>query len=171
METKEIMNKILRCLYAIIILLTVNTIIMIVTNGTINTSEDETEQEDNQAEYDVSMFTEIDADGVVNAFKSKELKVIYMGRSTCGYCVQFLPSLQKAQEEYQYETLYLDISKVNSDGQKKIIGLDEEFFNEYYGSTPTVLLVKDNKIVDKHIGYSEYDDYAKFLEKNGFDKK
>ena len=29
----------------------------------------------------------------------------------------------------------------------------------------------DNKIVDSHVGYSEYDDYASFLEKNGFSKK
>ena len=75
------------------------------------------------------------------------------------------------QEEYGYETLYLDISTVDSDGQSKIVDLDKDFFEENYGATPTVLLVKDNKIVDSHVGYSEYDDYAKFLEKNGFSKK
>lgn len=172
METKEIMNKILRCLYAIIILLTVNTIILIAVNGTVNTSsEEKTDNNQSEEEYDVSMFTTIDANGFKEAFKSDDMKLVYMGRSTCGYCVQFLPTLQKAQEEYKYETLYLDVSTVDSTAQEEIIGLDEEFFNENYGATPTVLLVKDNKIVDSHIGYSEYDDYAKFLEKNGYSKK
>ena len=134
-------------------------------------SMNKTDDTEENTEYDVSMFTSIDVDGVVDAFKSSEMKVIYMGRSTCGYCVQFLPNLQKAQEEYGYETLYLDISTVDSDGQSKIVDLDKDFFEENYGATPTVLLVKDNKIVDSHVGYSEYDDYAKFLEKNGFSKK
>lgn len=172
METKEMMNKILKCLYALIILLTVNTIIMIIANGNINnTSEKEESEEITSEDYDVSMFKSIDANGVVDAFKSDDLKVIYMGRETCGYCVQFLPNLQKAQEEYGYETLYLDVSKVDEKGQEKIINLDKEFFGENYGATPTVLLVKNNKIVDSHIGYSEYDDYASFLEKNGYSKK
>ena len=82
-----------------------------------------------------------------------------------------MPNLQKAQEEYDYETLYLDISEVDEQGQEKIMELDKDFFNENYGATPAVLLVKDNKIVDSHIGYSEYDDYASFLEKNGISKK
>lgn len=172
METKEMMNKILKCLYVIIFILLINTIIMIAVNGSVtkDSNDDSTEETEN-TEYDVSMFTSIDADGVVDAFKSSETKVIYMGRSTCGYCVQFLPNLQKAQEEYGYETLYLDISNVDDDGQSKIVALDEEFFNENYGATPTVILVKDNKIVDSHVGYSEYEDYASFLEENGFSKK
>ena len=79
METKEMMNKILKCLYVIIILLALNTIITIVVNGTVNNSTEKSETEGTSSEdYDVSMFTSIDADGVVDAFKSKDLKVIYM---------------------------------------------------------------------------------------------
>ena len=169
--TKEIMNKILKSLYIIIALLLINILVVITTNGSVKKEETKTDDTEENTECDVSMFTSIDADGVVDAFKSSEMKVIYMGRSTCGYCVQFLPNLQKAQEEYGYETLYLDISTVDSDGQSKIVDLDKDFFEENYGATPTVLLVKDNKIVDSHVGYSEYDNYAKFLEKNGFSKK
>lgn len=166
---KEIGNKILKCAYIIIALLLVNTILIIALNGDTKTTEN-TEETEN-TEYDVSMFKTIDADGIVDAFKSSSEKVIYMGRSTCGYCVKFLPSLQKAQKEYDYETLYLDVSTVDEEGQNKIIALDTEFFNENYGATPTVIIVKDNKIVDSHIGYSEYEDYTKFLEKNNISKK
>ena len=169
METKESLNRIVKCLYVIIALLLINTVVLIAVNGNSNNASSEEETE--TAEYDVSMFTSITADEFVEAFKSDDLKVIYMGRETCGYCVQFLPNLQKAQEEYGYETLYLDITTVDSNAQEKIVNLDKDFFEEYYGSTPTVLLVKNNKIVDSHIGYSEYDDYAEFLEKNGFSKK
>ena len=100
----------------------------------------------------------------------KNLKVGY--NRVFGYYIEVSKgNTNLVKEEYGYETLYLDISTVDSDGQSKIVDLDKDFFEENYGATPTVLLVKDNKIVDSHVGYSEYDDYAKFLEKNGFSKK
>ena len=170
MEEKTL-KKILICSYIIIGLLILNTIILICKGNISTPNLDETTTENN-TEYDVSMMESVDLDKMLNdVFKREDIQVVYMGRSTCSHCVSFLPILQKAQEEYDYETLYLDISTVDSDGQSKIVNLDEEFFNENYGATPTVLLFKDNKIVDSHIGYSEYDDYASFLEKNGFSKK
>ena len=173
-KKEEQFRKIITCLYVIIALLAINTVAVIVTNGNSTAKSKETEEttqtEENQ-EYDVSMFKSIDASEFEKAFNSSSISVIYMGRSTCSYCVKFLPNLQKAQKEYDYKTLYLDITTVSEDDQKKIVALDEDFFGENYGVTPTVILVKDGKIVDSHIGYSEYSDYAKFLEKNGIEKK
>ena len=39
MESKEIMNKILKCLYVIIALLLINTLVVITTNGSVKKEE------------------------------------------------------------------------------------------------------------------------------------
>lgn len=170
---EETLSKILKCLYVLIVIMIINTIVLIAGisgNGSSKNDENQTTTEEENTEYDVSMFTSIDADGMVSAFNSSDMQVIYLGRATCGYCVQFLPTLQQAQSEFGYTTLYLDITTVSEDDLTKIIALDEEFFNEYYGSTPLILLVKDGKIVDSQVGYSDYDTFASLLTKNGFSK-
>lgn len=170
---EEILNKILKCLYVLIVIMIINTILLIAGisgNGSSSNDDTQTTTEEENIEYDVSMFNAIDADGLVSAFNSSDMQVIYMGRSSCGYCVQFLPTLQQAQSEFGYTTLYLDITTVSEGDLTKIIALDEEFFNEYYGSTPLTLLVKDGKIVDSQVGYSDYDTFASLLTKNGFTK-
>ena len=175
-ETKdysEVLNKILICLYALIAILVINTTILLVKDGSTkaNTTSNNTEE---NAEYDVSMFTSVTADTLGDAVSSDTAKIVYIGRSTCGYCVQFLPILQQAQTDYGYETLYLDITTVTTtEQQDKILAFDndEEFLKENFGGTPMVLLMKNGKLVDTWIGYAEYSEYSAWLEKNGFAKK
>lgn len=170
-----LLNKIKNCLYAIIVLLIINLFVIIIVNGDTKesketgTSNQDTETE-KTAEYDVSMFEAIDVDGLKEAFDSDEVQVIYLGRSTCGYCVQFLPVLQQAQSEFGYQTLYLDVTTVDEKGAEELKSLDS-FLSENYGTTPLVILVKDGKLIEGHIGYAEYDTFAKFLTDNGIEAK
>ncbi len=172
---EELLKQIRNCLYAIIVILVIITILFIASlNGNSSSSSSDSSDSNNDTteniEYDVSMFTSITGDEFIDKVNSSDLQLIYMGRSTCHYCVQFLPVLQKAQSEYGYETLYLDITTVTSEQQEKITNVDSDFFNENYRATPTVLLVKDGKIVDSQVGYSDYDTFTSFLEKNGYSK-
>ena len=175
-ETKdysEVLNKILICLYALIAILVINTTILLVKDGSTKTNITSDNSEEN-VDYDVSMFTSVTADTLGEAVSSDTAKIVYIGRSTCGYCVQFLPILQQAQTDYGYETLYLDITTVTTtEQQDKILAFDneEEFLKENFGGTPMVLLMKNGKIVDTWIGYAEYSEYSAWLEKNGFAKK
>ncbi len=170
----EILNKILKCCYIIIALLAINTVILIATNVDTSTtsSDEEATEETENTEYDVSMFNTVDVDKVIDLYDSKKTEVIYLGRSTCGYCVKFLPMLQEAQDTYGYTTNYLDITTVSSDEKDELLkhDNDEKFLAENYGSTPMVLLVKDGEIKDTWVGYSEYDEFAQFLENNGFEE-
>ena len=137
-----------------------------------DTKTTETKEE---VKYDVSMFKTIDTDKFVSLFKGEKKSLIYLGRSTCGFCVKFLPNLQKAQKEYGYTTYYLDITTVDKNGQKKIQELDD-FLKENYGYTPMVLVVQDGKILNKEVnnyngvGYTEYKTYEKFLKKLNYKK-
>lgn len=168
----EILNKILICLYALIIILIVNTAILLVKTNFKSTDNNEVEEQES-TEYDVSMFTKVTAENLKEAIETEDVKIVYVGRSTCGYCVKFLPILQKAQTEYNYETLYLDITTVTTtEQQDKILELDNEegFLSENFGGTPMVLMVQDGKIIDTWMGYAEYSTYTAWLEKNGFTK-
>lgn len=167
-----ILNTIKNLLIIIIVLLIVNLFVVILVNGDskdTETEEVETTEETESQEYDVSMFEAIDLDGLKDAFNSEEIQVVYFGRPTCGYCVQFLPVLQQAQSEFGYKTKYVDISTVSEDDAEEIKDLDE-FLDENYGTTPIVILVKDGKLVDGHIGYAEYDTFVDFLNDNGIEK-
>ena len=174
------LSKILVCLYIIVAILLVNTIVLIVSNGSIDTSSlsdnasnsnGNSESAEN-TEYDVSMFDEITTDDLEDVANSDTPQVVYIGRSTCGYCVQFLPSLQKAQSEYGYTTKYLDLTKITEDGEKELLTYDndDKELEENYGATPQVLIFKDGELVDVSIGYLEYDALASFLEENGISK-
>ena len=132
----------------------------------------QTQPEQND-KYDISMFDVINASKVVDLYKSNEIQVIYIGRETCGYCVQFLPILQQAQKDYGYKTKYLDITTVTEEDQKAILAKDnsEKFLKTNFGATPMVMLIKNGKLVDGWIGYAEYNSFAGFLEKNGLKKQ
>ncbi|MBE6159577.1 MAG: hypothetical protein E7157_00805 [Lactobacillales bacterium] len=174
-ELKETLKKLLICAYVIIALLAVNTVVTFISNVEVTKESEkttETEETQTNTEYDVSMFDTVDAEKVVKLFDEDETQVIYVGRETCGYCVQFLPALQQAQKDYGYKTKYLDITTVTEDGQKAILEKDndEDFLATNFGSTPMVILVKDGKIVDGWVGYAEYETFAQFLEENGFKK-
>lgn len=171
-------NKIILCLYAIIVILIINTAIVLLKDAKWGSTKESNQQNsgDNTipAEYDVSMFTSITADTLAEATAGEESKIVYIGRATCGYCVNFLPILQQAQKDYGYETLYLDITTVTTtEQQDKILELDNEdgFLQNKFGGTPMVLLMKNSQIVDTWIGYAEYTEYSAWLEKNGFAKK
>ena len=173
-EVKDLLKKLLTCAYIVIALLAVNTIISLTQSSVSSESSESTEKTgtEENIEYDVSMFDTVDSNKVVDLFDSEKTQVIYIGRSTCGYCVQFLPVLQKAQEDYGYTTKYLDITTVTTEGQNALLAKDndEKFLETNYGATPVVLLVKDGKLVDGWVGYAEYDTFASFLEENGFKK-
>ena len=135
-------------------------------NGGSNTGTDE-------QEYDVSMFTEITAEQLINLYNGEEKALIYIGRPTCGYCVAFLPTLQQAQEELGYKTYYYDISNVTDEDYAAITGLND-FMAENFGYTPMVIVVQNGQILSANndgkgwVGYSEYDAFISYLKGLGY---
>lgn len=172
-EDRLLLQRLTYCVYIVLGLLAINTIILLANNiHVVKDNEIETEEKESTKEYDVSMMNSVDMDELIKLFDSKDTQVVYIGRSTCGYCVQFLPALKKAQKEYGYKTNYLNISEVSESDAEKLLEKDndEKFLEENYGATPMVLLVKDGKLQDTWVGYSEYNEFAQFLEENGFKK-
>lgn len=147
-------------------------------NENTNTNTESSESEYN-TEYDVSMFKEISAKDLKNETK-KDLRVVYIGRESCGWCAAFLPNLWDAQDKYKYETLYIDIAKIIDFSDGSVLNQDEfdtlykltgegfdGYMEENFGATPMILIMKDNKIVKAQTGYSEYEAFETLLTEAG----
>lgn len=167
----EILNKIFYCLIGIIVLLVISIFINIISLGEIKptTTPNSDNNTEELGEYDVSEFNELTTSETLESIKKGDLQVVYIGRATCGYCVKFLPILKEAQEKLDYKTTYIDLEKMTGDDQSALLELDneEEYIKENFGYTPMVLIFKDGKFVNGWVGYSEYDQFASFLEENG----
>ena len=141
-------------------------------NNTVNNGTS-TNQGNNDQEYDVSMFTEITAEELINLYNGEEKALIYIGRPTCGYCVAFLPALQQAQEEFGYKTYYYDLDTVTDEAYANITGLNN-FMAENFGYTPMVIVVQNGQILSADesgegwVGYAEYDSFKSWLQGLGY---
>ena len=180
-ETK----KIIFLLYIILGVLIFNSIILLVKTDIIKSNstkieEKETSKNDNEDDsYDVSSFKSINPEKFMEFTSSNDTKVVYLGRSTCGYCVKFLPNLKKAQEELGYQTYYVDITKYDEDTKNytEMVNLINDYKDTYnsknntnyeaiYGYTPLVVLLNKDGIKDISVGYSDYDTFKEFLNNN-----
>ena len=122
-------------------------------------------------EYDVSKFKKINYDEFMDTYKGDKQTLIYIGRATCIHCVNFIPVLKDAQDKYDYETYYLDISEITEQQYNNIKKLNK-FLDENFGGTPMVIIVKNGKIIDNGswIGEGSKNDFYKFLDKAGYKK-
>lgn len=168
----DMLNRIVVCLIIIAIVLAINTIVLICKDGTISNKEANTEIstiENNYStdNYDVSKMTAVDVKGAVDLFNSKKTYVLYIGKSSCGACVSFLPRLNQVADEYGVTIQYLDINNVakDSEGYNDLVkkmnfettvtnnGKEQKgTFGEFLGYTPMTVIIQKGKQVDGAIG-------------------
>ena len=152
-----------------------------------NTSNNETNTEEKEQEtsnsYDVSAFKEIKAQDIAKESKNKKI-MVYIGRSTCGYCVQFVPILTQVQKTLGgYTTYYIDIAKIldysnggvldkeaNDIMEKMKTTKDQADVMQDWGATPMTLIIKNNQITNSLIGYTDADTVTQFVKDNGLAK-
>lgn len=184
---KETESKLMISIYIIIILLIINVICNIVLISKLTpqdnttTSNTSTKTSDDSS-YDVSMFTSLMPVDITKKIKNGDEFVLYIGQEKCTYCQKMLPTLQQAQSNYGYETVYLNVasSGVTSSNEyaemakllnvKKTSNGETKEFGEFK-VTPMIAVIKNGKMVDGMIGYNTYDNFAKFLEDSGISKK
>ena len=190
MEKKTSAILILSVVIAILSLVTMCVTIFGGNSGNKNTSKEPTEAtepteegEPVSYEYDVSKFNEISASDIAKVSKDKTI-LLYIGRSTCGYCIQYVPVLQEVQDKYgKYTTYYLDIAKIydysrgvklDEDAEKIMLNLktsdNQKGVMDNFGSTPMTLVIKNNKVVDSIIGYVDAGTLDQLVTSNGLNK-
>lgn len=144
-------------------------------------------------EYDVSEMNEVDLEEAVALFDEKGTHVLYMGRSACTYCRQFVPVLNEVQEDLGFTTNYLDVNtivdiwssqKKNTDEGKALLKQVKELTDKITieatangetgelgelfvenGYTPATVVIKDGKVVEGFFGYRNAETLTELLEK------
>ena len=141
--------------------------------------------------YDISFMKEVSVSEALDLFESENYHVIFVGREKCFVCEKMLPALKKAQIEYNFVSLYIDITKVDrlsSEWQEFInkltmkstqtLGETDEgekvtesygYFLDEYGFTPTVIVSKSGKQEAGCIGYKSEEELFNFIKSKGID--
>ncbi len=129
--------------------------------------------------YDVSKMKAVNVSEALALFNEKGTHILYIGRSNCSVCVSLVPLLNKLQEELNYTTNYynlLQTSNWKTDMKELISKFTVEttvngetdtitkLFGDH-GYTPTVVIIKDGKVVDGFIGYRDYDTLKELVSK------
>lgn len=156
----DVLNKIFYVLVIIAVILGLNLIVNIVKSS--DTVNNNTTEELTSADYDVSEFETLTTTEAAEKISKGGTQVVYIGRSNCGYCVKFIPTLKQAQKDLGYKTIYIDLNEVTSSDQEKLIAYDS-YVEENFGYTPMVLVFKDGKYVDGWVGYTEVAEFESFL--------
>ena len=186
MEKEEYIKKIYTLLILVVIITAFNLLFTLInvfgTTDTSSTVSNDQAQSTTNSNYDVSDFNTLSLSQVLDLFDEDGTSVLYIGRSTCGACVSFLPTLKSLQEKYDYVTNYLDITTVSTssndykDFQELLevevtenINGEEVTANigEFFGYTPMVIIIKDGKAVDCSIGAYSESKFEEFLNENG----
>ena len=186
---KKDMKKFFVIQYVIIGLLIVLCLFLIFDRNS-NSSKNNGQTEKVSNDYDISMMNEVEVSDVLDMFEDKELHILYIGRETCGVCKAILPNLQKAQDDLNYITQYLDITEVdrsssdwekleklldietsvsitNDEGKKELKAETFGYFIGTYGYTPTMVIINNNNMVAGHIGNMTLDELENWLKSNG----
>ena len=117
-----------KLLTAILVVLIINTVFVatLLFNGnkaeSVTTSTDESEEE--TTEYDTSKMESIDYNKFKDLMNSDEKSIVLFARSTCGYCVKFMPILNEAITKNNLKVYYLDVTTMSSDDINDVKSLE-----------------------------------------------
>lgn len=113
-------------------------------------------------------FTEIDISKYLEYYSGKDKKIVLLARKTCKYCQVAEPIIQKIAKDYKLDINYLNPDNFQ-DGDAEKLRTSDEYFKEGYG-TPLLLIVENNKIVDKVDGLTDTAHYIEFFKKHKYIK-
>lgn len=108
----------------------------------------------------------VDYDEYTELLASKEPKLIVVGQSACGFCVNAKLALNQIADKYGIEINYLSITGLNEEEQEKFKKSLDYFGTPGWG-TPVMFIAQDNKMVSRYNGFTSMTDYITFLTEEG----
>lgn len=118
------------------------------------------------ADSEKKELKEISVSDYLNYYKGEEHKIVLLARPTCGYCQIAEPIIQYVAYKNDLEINYVNTDGFSGDDEKNLIESDE-YFSDGFG-TPLLLVVGENKIIDKVDGLTDRAHYTEFFKNNGF---
>ncbi len=117
---------------------------------------------------------EVTVEKYIQLLRSDEISVIYIGQPSCPHCQRAKPVLMEIAEEYQLTINYVDTSKFDNETYTAFNNSHVDFKEGRWG-VPLIIIVSDNKIIDKQAGFPQENGkeiYLNFFYRNNvIDKK
>lgn len=162
----DVSNKILICLYILIILTIINMvlpyIVAFVSNKFLVNK--------NSSKYDTSMFKTISGADIEDIGSSDQPTLLFVCSENYQECHDFIGVMQQAQYDYGYVTNYLVADDLNIEDNVNALleyDNDKKFIKDSLGQLPIVLVLKDGKLIEGWTGVSSYDNFKDFLKISG----
>ena len=159
-------------------------------NSTSTSENDSSSSSSSSSEYDVSAMNAVNVDGAVDLFDTNDLQVLYIGRSNCSVCIDFVPVLNEVQNDLAFTTNYFDVqtyinnwnatkdeleplvdlltveTTVRTKIDNETVTLEDTIGNLFYdyGFTPITIIIKDGEMVDGFIGYRDVEALTELIE-------
>lgn len=99
-------------------------------------------------------------------YNSKDAQIIYYASSTCVYCELQKPILETIAEDYDLEYYSIDSNELSISQRNEVLkklGIEH--------ATPTIVIVKEGKVLDIQEGYTEGSTLVHFFKDNGILKE
>lgn len=96
---------------------------------------------------------------------SEEKSLILIARPTCGYCVKFVPVLEEVVEEYGLTINYFNTDALSEEEVSAFYSSSTLFNSNEFG-TPSLIITKNNTIVEYNIGYMDKNATVEWLKEN-----
>ena len=86
-----------------------------------------------------SYLNEIKADEVIKMMENKEDFILVISKTTCSYCNEYKPKLERIAKEYKIDMYYIQVDLIDED--------DKEKFNSYfsYSGTPETVFIRNGE--------------------------
>lgn len=118
-------------------------------------------------------MTDITAQQLIEKFDKKESFVFVVASTTCSACIEAKPILNEVVDKKGVDILIWEIDKevrngdkVNEEGKQLMNKVLEQYLENKVDSTPTLVVVKDGKILNIKAGLAQYIQYIEFLGAN-----
>ena len=91
--------------------------------------------------------------------------IILIVREGCSYCQKFEPIVKEVVSEKSIPVYQIDIATLEENELQDFQNSNKYLKNNDWG-TPTTLVLKGSEVIDSLSGYTEKDEFVKFLDKN-----
>lgn len=95
-------------------------------------------------------------------FYGNEKALVYIGRTSCGWCNLLNPTMEEMHDRYNLNYLHINIDEMNNTHFNKIV----DTLQVSKLGTPYLVVVENGKVVDTQPEYADYDKLFAFLQKN-----
>lgn len=111
---------------------------------------------------DVVKFNDITYSEYEEIIGSTDLEFVYVGRTDCSYCQKITPLLGQLQSEENVVFNYLNTDTMGELDFEDIKSTAKVFEGEW--GTPTILAIKDGKVLNTISGYKEKEELRTFVQ-------